>query len=119
MLMGLGALPTIAAQKPENLAIAVLDNEIYGETGGQPTHTSFGVSLSGMARGAGFSDTLTATDDEGLSRAVQMVLFGRGPVLCDIKVTRNASPLVMPPREGVALKNRFREALLGPDALKE
>ena len=63
--------------------------------------------------------TVTATDDEGLSRAVQMVLFGRGPVLCDIKVTRNASPLVMPPREGVALKNRFREALLGPDALKE
>ncbi|HJP14890.1 MAG: thiamine pyrophosphate-dependent enzyme [Nitrospinota bacterium] len=119
LLMGLGALPTIAAQKPKNLAIAVLDNEIYGETGGQPTHTSFGVSLSMMAKGAGFSDALTAADDEDLSRAVQMVRFGRGPVLVDIKVTQDASPLVMPPREGTALKNRFRKALLGQDALKE
>ena len=72
-----------------------------------------------MAKGAGFSDALTAADDEDLSRAVQMVRFGRGPVLVDIKVTQDASPLVMPPREGTALKNRFRKALLGQDALKE
>ena len=33
MLMGLGALATIAVQRPDNLAIVVLDNERYGETG--------------------------------------------------------------------------------------
>ena len=118
MLMGLGSLATIAAQGPENLAIAVLDNEIYGETGGQPTHTSRGVSLSEVAAGAGFSKTITAASDESLSRAVQMVRFERGPVLADIKVTKDASPLVMPLRDGAALKNRFREALLGPDSSK-
>ena len=119
MLMGLGALATIAVQAPGNLGIAVLDNGIYGETGGQPTHTSRGVSLAEMAAGAGFAHTITAADDESLSRAVQMVRFERGPVLAAIKVTEERSPLVLPPRDGAALKDRFREALLGAEAVKE
>jgi hypothetical protein len=32
----------------------VIDNERYGETGGQRTHTSAGVDLAGIARAAGF-----------------------------------------------------------------
>src|SRR5215831_11168755 len=39
MLMGLGALATVAVKKPDNLAIVVIDNERYGETGMQRTHT--------------------------------------------------------------------------------
>jgi thiamine pyrophosphate-dependent acetolactate synthase large subunit-like protein len=39
MLMGLGSLATIAVQRPANLAVVVFDNERYGETGMQPTHT--------------------------------------------------------------------------------
>src|SRR5579862_2944030 len=42
MLMGLGSLATIAAARPGNLAIVVIDNESFGETGGQPTHTASG-----------------------------------------------------------------------------
>ncbi len=38
-LMALGALATIGAVAPANLTIAVLDNERYGETGAQATHT--------------------------------------------------------------------------------
>ncbi len=34
-LMGIGALATVAAQKPNNLSIVVLDNEHFGETGMQ------------------------------------------------------------------------------------
>ena len=59
MLMGLGALATIAVQKPRNLSIVVLDNERYGETGMQETHTGHGVDLAGMAKAAGFAQTLT------------------------------------------------------------
>ena len=40
MLMSLGSLATVATQQPENLAICVLDNEKFGETGNQATHTS-------------------------------------------------------------------------------
>ncbi|MCK5365931.1 MAG: aldehyde dehydrogenase, partial [Gammaproteobacteria bacterium] len=39
MLMGLGAFATIAVQRPKNLAVVVIDNEVYGETGMQYTHT--------------------------------------------------------------------------------
>src|SRR5436189_6358436 len=59
MLMGLGSLATIAVQRPRNLAVIVTDNEHYGETGMQLTHTRLGVDLAGMAKAAGFSATGT------------------------------------------------------------
>ena len=39
MLMGIGSLATIGVKAPKNLAIVVLDNAHYGETGMQPSHT--------------------------------------------------------------------------------
>ncbi len=119
MLMGLGSLATIGAQKSKNLAIAVLDNERYGETGMQHTHTAHGVNLAEMAAAARFSETILARDEEALTRAVQIVRFGKGPVFASLKVSGVKSGLVLPPRDGVVLKTRFREALLGPDAVKE
>ncbi len=41
MLMSIGSLATVAVEKPPNLTIAVLDNERFGETGMQKTHTRF------------------------------------------------------------------------------
>src|ERR1700712_1187756 len=38
MLMGMGSLATVGLQKPRNLTIVVLDNEVYGENGGQGGH---------------------------------------------------------------------------------
>ena len=45
MLMGLGSLATAGVQKSKNLSVVVIDNERYGETGMQQTHTASGVSL--------------------------------------------------------------------------
>src|SRR5207245_1177345 len=45
MLMGLGSLATVGVQRPANLAVVVLDNERYGETGLQKTHTGDGRDL--------------------------------------------------------------------------
>src|SRR2546429_10021219 len=39
MLMGIGSLATVGLPKPRNLSIVVLDNEAYGETGGQGSPT--------------------------------------------------------------------------------
>ena len=50
LLMGLGALTTVGSQAPKNLSIVVLDNEIYGETGAQPTATANGIDLNAIAR---------------------------------------------------------------------
>ena len=37
-----------------------------------------------------------------------------GPLFAQIKIAADKLPLVLPPRDGTHLKNRFREALLGP-----
>lgn len=54
MLMGIGALATIAVQKPHNLSIVVLDNGHYGETGMQLSHTGQGIELNKLANACGF-----------------------------------------------------------------
>ena len=108
-LMGLGALATIGVQKPENLTVVVIDNERYGETGMQKTHTAHGIDLAGVARACGFK----ILDYEDLPEAIHK---DSGPNFVVVKVKAEKIPLVLPPREGALLKARFRRALLGPEA---
>lgn len=112
MLMALGALATIAAQQPQNLSIVVMDNEHYGETGMQATHTQMGADLAGMAKAAGFHASKTIYTTAELKTWVPKI-YGAGPVFVDVKVTTERDALVLPPRDGTLLKFRFREALLG------
>jgi thiamine pyrophosphate-dependent acetolactate synthase large subunit-like protein len=116
MLMGLGALATVAAKRPANLAIAVIDNERYGETGMQITHTAAGVDLAGIAKTAGFIATSTIADAAKLPEAVRMLRTNPGPVMAVFKVAAARDALVLPPRDGPYLKHRFRQALLGDAA---
>jgi thiamine pyrophosphate-dependent acetolactate synthase large subunit-like protein len=116
MLMGLGALATIAAKKPANLAVAVIDNERYGETGMQSTHTAAGVDLAGIAKTAGFPVTSTIAGAAELPDAVRMLRSSPGPVLAVFKVSAARDAFVLPPRDGHYLKDRFRQALLGDAA---
>ena len=60
LLMGLGSLATIAIQRPPNLAIVVFDNERYGETGMQATHTAHGIDLAAVAAACRFALTGTS-----------------------------------------------------------
>ena len=113
LLMGLGSLATIAVQQPRNLALIVLDNERYGETGMQDTHTRFGVDLAGMAKAAGFRASETVYSAAQLKNWIPRFHRQAGPVFCDIKVTSQPAPMVLPVRDGPTLRNRFREALLG------
>lgn len=117
MLMGVGSLATIATQGPKNLAIVVIDNERYGETGSQQTHTAHGVDLAGMAAAAGFAEAVNVRDEAGLAAALPTVRDGAGPVFVGIKVKSETPPKVLPPREGAHLKDRFRQALLGDKAI--
>jgi thiamine pyrophosphate-dependent acetolactate synthase large subunit-like protein len=113
MLMGLGSLATVAAQRPANLAIVVLDNERYGETGMQPTHTAHGVDLAGMARAAGIPVTGTVHDQAALEAALPLIRAAPGPLFYAVKVRAEALPFVLPPKDGARLKDRFCAALLG------
>lgn len=116
MLMGFGSLATIGVQAPENLAVVVLDNEHYGETGMQATATAYGVDLAAAAQACRFRRAAVVRTDAELASALGPILCEPGPLLYQVKVRADKLPLVLPPRDGAHLKNRFREALLGARA---
>jgi thiamine pyrophosphate-dependent acetolactate synthase large subunit-like protein len=116
MLMGLGSLATIGAQRPGNLAVVVLDNERYGETGMQKTHTGYGTDLAAVARACGFADSRIVRGNAEIAAVRSGIYRGKGPLFFQVKVRPDALPLVLPPRDGAHLKHRFREALLGEEA---
>ena len=113
MLMGVGALDTIGVQQPKNLSVVVIDNERYGETGMQATHTAHGVDLAGVARACRFKHASTITDDAGVAALRALVHKADGPTYASVKVAAEKLPLMLPPLDGVLLKDRFRGALLG------
>jgi len=111
MLMGLGALATIGIQQPANLAVIVFDNGVYGETGGQPSHTSAGVDLVAVARGCGFTDCLDLSDDSGVTElAGRLASFAR-PLFARVAIKADEPPRVLPEKDGAVLKRRFRTVL--------
>ncbi len=123
MLMGIGSLATAAAQRPTNLAIVVLDNEKFGETGNQATHTASpglgptdrgaGTDLAIIARGSGIADCGTVTEEDQIPDLVRAARTVTGPVFRLVKVMVETLPLVMPPKDGAYLKDRMRQAILG------
>ena len=116
MLMGIGSLATIGVAAPPNLAICVIDNQRYGETGMQETHTGHGVDLAAMAAGAGFAHTETVWTKKDVESAIPNLYETEGPVFVDIKVNTDYVPMVLPMRDGTAIRSRFREAVLGDRA---
>lgn len=116
LLMGLGSLATIGAQRPPNLSIVVVDNERYGETGMQRSHTGRGVDLAGIGTAANFASTTTIYTREALDGWLTTLYAGAGPVLTVIKVLPNQPPVQVPVRDGTHIKNRFRHALIGAKA---
>ena len=111
MLMGLGALATVGVQRPPNLAIAVFDNGHYGETGMQRSHTSAGVSLPGVAHACGIEAVFDIVDEAALAEfAARLRSFDR-TMFARIAIAADEPPRVLPSRDGVFLKGRFRQAL--------
>ncbi len=123
MLMSLGSLATVAAQQPDNLAICVLDNEKFGETGNQatatsprnngPTDSGAGTDLSVVAKGCGIADSGLVRADSEVPQLVGDLRKKTGPVFRVVKVRVEKLDFVMPPQDGAHLKDRFRRALLG------
>jgi thiamine pyrophosphate-dependent acetolactate synthase large subunit-like protein len=114
MLMGFGALATIALQKPANLTIAVLDNGHFGETGMQVSHAGRGISLDKVAESCGFSWTREIADMAGVRDLRERLSRRDGVRLATIKIRAENLPRVLPPRDGAYIKNRFRAALGHP-----
>lgn len=119
MLMGIGSLATIAVQQPKNLSVVVFDNELYGETGKQKSHTGHCVDLSAIAIGAGIKNSsIIKTNDQLLFLSSNINLI-KELTFSQIKINNEEGALVLPIREGAYIKTRFRKAVLGETALLE
>lgn len=114
LLMNVGVLATIAWQNPANLTVIVVDNELYGLTGGQRTATSAVTDLAGMAGAAGIRRTLAVRDAAGLDEA-RGVLHepSRDARFILLKVAPGPGAPVRIDRDGNRLRNRFRAHVLG------
>ena len=111
MLMGLGALATIGVKRPGNLAVIVFDNGVYGETGMQPSHTQGGTDLTAVAAGCGFADCIDVHDAAGLADLAGRLKRFTETLFARVLIAAEEPPRVLPLRDGVALKERFRTAL--------
>lgn len=112
-LMGLGALATIAVQRPANLSVVVLDNGLYGETGAQRSHTSGGLTdLAQVARASGIAETMRIETEAQVKELAERVgRLGAGPLVAVVRIGGEEKPRCIPSRDGVALKARMRRAL--------
>ena len=112
MLMGMGSLATVGLQQPKNLSIIVLDNEVYGETGGQASHTGANTDLVGVAKACGISDSRAmATLAEIKAFATSMQDVAAGPRFASIKIDSANLERVLANRDGTFIVNRIRGAL--------
>jgi thiamine pyrophosphate-dependent acetolactate synthase large subunit-like protein len=109
MLMGMGSLATVGLQQPKNLSIIVLDNEAYGETGGQSSHTGGPADLVGVAKACGIGDSRaisTMAEVEAFSSTLQDVTAG--PRFASAKIDGANLERVLSSRDGTYIVNRIR-----------
>jgi len=112
MLMGMGSLATVGLQKPANLTIVVLDNECYGETGGQVSHTQAAADLVGVAKACGIEDSRTLQtmgEIEAYAKGLQDITAG--PRFANVKIDSTEAERVLSNRDGMFIITRFRGAL--------
>jgi len=111
MMMGLGSLAVVGDQAPKNLAVLVLDNEKFGETGRQRGLTAGRTDITAVAKGCGFRATMTVTEQGAAAELAQLLFKKPGPVLGVAKIAVTEDPWALPEKDGAAIGHRFRTAL--------
>src|SRR6266545_452156 len=85
VLMGMGTLATVGALKPKNFVHVVLDNEVYGSTGNQPTISNV-VRLEQVAKAAGYAHVERVIEREDIVYEFKDMLKKDGPSMLLVKV---------------------------------
>ena len=111
LLMNLGTLASIGRERPKNLIVLVYDNEAWGQTGHQMSHTGTGTSLEAAALACGISSTSTVSDLEELEGAMTTALETDGPHFIVAKI-EEAGYLPVAPVEPEFTLYRFRNTFV-------
>ena len=110
MMMGIGSLAVVASQAPANLAILVLDNEHFGETGRQSGLTGIRADLCAIARGAGIGETLDVTSMDQLDDLAELMFRRPGPTFAVAKIALTEEPWALPEKDGAVIARTFQAA---------
>ncbi len=86
VLMGMGALPTIAEKAPANLYHFMLDNGVYATTGGQPVPNADVMAYDVVAQGCGYPATYSIDNLEDFASQIEEILAQPGPVFVALKI---------------------------------
>ncbi|HEX5069351.1 MAG TPA: thiamine pyrophosphate-dependent enzyme [Vicinamibacterales bacterium] len=114
LLMNLGSLATIGWVGPANLILIVIDNRLYGTTGGQESATAHGADLERAARALGVDRCITVKTLDDLGGALIRAWEYPGPwvIVADVEET---APTMRPPQDCVFIKQRFMRAIGSPE----
>ena len=116
LLMQLGCLSTIAALKPKNLSMIVMDNGIYQITGAQPTPAAAASDLIAVAVGCGLTNSAWAADEEDFERLIDLSLAATEPMLIGVRIDEKPGTGTTR-RDPVQIRERFMLGLGVREAL--
>jgi thiamine pyrophosphate-dependent acetolactate synthase large subunit-like protein len=111
LLMGIGSLAVVGDQSPANLAILVLDNESFSETGRQRGLTGNRMDIAATAKGFGLREARTVTEQGAVAELAEFLFKAPGPVLAVAKIAITDEPWKLPEKDGGTIAHRFRAAL--------
>ena len=112
LLMNMGTIATIGRENPKNLIVVVWDNEEWGQTGHQPSHTAYRTDLERVAASCGIPKTATVKELEDLESVFQQALGEDGPWFIVAKIEEVDAPPVSPVEPEMTLY-RFRNTFVG------
>ena len=110
MLMGLGALVTVASAQPQNLTIVCIDNAMHGETGRQTGHTSDTANLAALAQASGIAATLTIAEPGQIADGAAFLAQAPGPRFLLVRVLPTEPCDFKRDLDPATCRVRFREA---------
>ena len=82
-----------------------------------PPPTASGVDLAAIATACGIRTSRIVRTMAEVSELRDLAHEGRGTAFAQIKINPEALVFVMPPADGVILTSRFRQSVLGDEAL--
>jgi sulfopyruvate decarboxylase subunit beta len=108
LLMNLGTIATIGREQPRNLIVVVWDNEQWGQTGHQPSHTALGTDLEEVAKSCNISKTATVSTLDDTVAVFGKALSDDGPWFIVAKIVEREY-LAFSPNEPDITLYRFRQ----------
>ncbi len=112
-LMHSGAMASVNDGNCKNLVHIVLDNSVYGSTGGQPT-ISGKIDFKKIASGCGYKNVFRFNDPEKMKGELPRILDEDGPTFVHVRVnsvSREAGPRISTKYSCKDIKERFMEKL--------